>query len=278
MSPLGPGVSIPKWQPPEPAIHSPFSTHIYPEYTLLQTPTVLHTPLPSRMSPLNPEALCFVPGSSYKSDTSFPDADSEVRLGHERGWLFAGGSLACPVHPGPCCARSDVLARTWRAPWRRDRAVWRGSAAGVRLQPRRGAGAARTHAAKRARPEGRTHPHTCPIWPLARTGRPLTNGGAPPPPLESIGLAAARARAPSHTLADRPAARSPFPAHTLARPQDQITQEDLDELEAAEDWVALQAGIAEAELEFLIDMALDNAAPARVAEAERAAARPEVAK
>lgn len=51
-----------------------------------------------------------------------------------------------------------------------------------------------------------------------------------------------------------------------------ITQEDLDELEAAEDWVATMANIEEAETEFLIDLALDFAPAKRIAEVEAEAA------
>ncbi|GBF90070.1 hypothetical protein Rsub_02778 [Raphidocelis subcapitata] len=51
-----------------------------------------------------------------------------------------------------------------------------------------------------------------------------------------------------------------------------ISQEDLDELEAAEDWVATMANIEEAETEFLIDLALDFAPATRIAEVEAEAA------
>lgn len=60
--------------------------------------------------------------------------------------------------------------------------------------------------------------------------------------------------------------------------EESISQEDLDEIEAAEEWVALQAGIEEAEAQFLIDLAVELAEPTRLAEVERSAARPEAHK
>lgn len=52
-------------------------------------------------------------------------------------------------------------------------------------------------------------------------------------------------------------------------PEAAISQEELDELEAVEDWVATMAEIEESETAFLIDLALDLAPSNRVAEAER---------
>lgn len=71
--------------------------------------------------------------------------------------------------------------------------------------------------------------------------------------------------------------RSHTSAHALPipspAPQERISQEDLDELEAAEEWVATMAGLEEEESLFMIDLALSSAEPARVAEIERSCAR-----
>lgn len=77
-----------------------------------------------------------------------------------------------------------------------------------------------------------------------------------------------------------PAAAPFFPRQSSFKCEDEpgeesISQEDLDEIEAAEEWVALQAGIEEAEAQFLIDLAVELAEPTRVAEVERSAARAE---
>ena len=49
----------------------------------------------------------------------------------------------------------------------------------------------------------------------------------------------------------------PCPNPPANRLQDHITEAELAELEAVDDWVALQAGIEEWETEFLIDLALE---------------------
>jgi len=63
-------------------------------------------------------------------------------------------------------------------------------------------------------------------------------------------------------------------AHTTAptpQTQDHISQSELDELEAVEDWCAAMASIEEEEAQYLIDLALDLAPPERVAEVEHEA-------
>lgn len=57
-------------------------------------------------------------------------------------------------------------------------------------------------------------------------------------------------------------------APELADSEEFISQEELDELEAVEEWVATMAGIEEAENAFLIELALELAPPQRVAEVE----------
>lgn len=53
--------------------------------------------------------------------------------------------------------------------------------------------------------------------------------------------------------------------------EDHISQSELDELEAVEDWCAAMASIEEEEAQYLIDLALDLAPPERVAEVEHEA-------